>query len=40
MISSESESLVKETLIAEFGFILLDDYLGISRQHRLDNLEI
>ena len=40
MISSESESLTKETLIAEFDFILLDDYLGMSRQHRLDNLEI
>lgn len=40
MISSESESLAKETLIAEFEFILLDDYLGMSRQHRLDNLEI
>jgi hypothetical protein len=40
MVSSESKDLTKEALIAEFGFLLLDDYLGMSRKHRIDNLAI
>jgi hypothetical protein len=40
MVSSESKDVTKEALIAEFGFLLLDDYLGMSRKHRIDNLAI
>jgi hypothetical protein len=40
MVSSESKDLSKEALIAEFGFLLIDDYLSMSRKHRVDNLGI
>jgi predicted amidohydrolase len=40
MVSSESKDLSKEALIAEFGFLLIDDYLEMSRKHRIDNLGI
>jgi len=40
MVSSESKDLSKDALIAEFGFLLIDDYLSMSRKHRIDNLGI
>ena len=40
MISIESEGLMKEAIIAEFGFLLIDDYLELSRNHRIHSLEI
>ena len=40
MISIESAGLTKEAVIAEFGFLLIDDYLELSRNHRINSLEI
>ena len=40
MVTLESEDLVREEIIEEFGFLLIDDYLKLSRQHRLDDLAL
>jgi Carbon-nitrogen hydrolase len=40
MVALESEELIREKIIEEFGFLLIDDYLKLSRQHRLKDLAL